>query len=117
MLHVSLVEENRSRGIFFASVLLFIISGEVQLGHLILCLVKETVYAHFTVCDIVVHRGQNDEAMLVRLFEFTSWPEHGVPDNSIPFLEMQSKVLRSTFSCVIFLHFCLNILDCYMDKL
>nr|KAG5706606.1 hypothetical protein BaRGS_005676 [Batillaria attramentaria] len=66
--------------------------GKVTIGRFLLELLEEMVYADFTVRDISVREGREQHGRIVRLFEFTSWPDHGVPSDPIPFLDMRYKV-------------------------
>lgn len=66
--------------------------GKVTMGHFFLELREEQVYADFVVRDVQLRESQEQYARIVRLYEFTSWPDHGVPDDPIPFLDMRYKV-------------------------
>ena len=70
-------------------------SGKVTIGDFCLELQEEAVYADFTVRDVSVRQSPEQYGRTVRLFEFTSWPDHGVPDDPIPFLDMRYKVTLS----------------------
>ena len=64
--------------------------GDIFFLHLI----EVIEYADYTIRTIGVRMKDDSESKVVRLFEFTSWPDHGVPDDPIPFLEMRYKVRR-----------------------
>ncbi|CAG5115220.1 unnamed protein product, partial [Candidula unifasciata] len=52
--------------------------------------VKE--YADFIVRTVGVRKKDEEHSKIVQIFQFTSWPTHGVPDDPIPFVEMRYKV-------------------------
>ena len=64
--------------------------GDIFFLHLI----EVIEYADYTIRTIGVRMKDDSDSEVVRLFEFTSWPDHGVPDDPIPFLEMRYKVRR-----------------------
>ncbi|XP_059149648.1 receptor-type tyrosine-protein phosphatase kappa-like [Physella acuta] len=67
---------------------------KASFGHFLLHLTETTIYADYTIRTIEVKSNSDEFSKIVRLFEFTSWPDHGVPDDPIPFLEMRYKVRR-----------------------
>lgn len=67
---------------------------KASFGHFLLHLTETTIYADYTVRTIEVKSNGDEYSKIVRLFEFTSWPEHGVPEDPIPFLEMRYRVRR-----------------------
>ncbi|CAL1533537.1 unnamed protein product [Lymnaea stagnalis] len=69
-------------------------STKASYGHFLLHLTDVTVFADYTVRTIEVQCTGENTSKIVKLFEFTAWPDHGVPDDPIPFLEMRYKVRR-----------------------
>ena len=55
-------------------------------------LVKELEFANFTIREFLV-TDENVNHKVVQ-YHFTTWPEHGVPSDPIPFLEFQNRVSR-----------------------
>ena len=68
------------------------LAGKASIGHFYLELQEEAEYADFTVREVTVRESREQYGRTVRLFDFTSWPEHGVPDDPIPFLDVRYKV-------------------------
>ncbi|KAK7094764.1 receptor-type tyrosine-protein phosphatase kappa-like [Littorina saxatilis] len=68
------------------------LEGKATIGRFYLELQEEVAYADFTVRDVTVREGGEQYGRTVRLFDFTAWPEHGVPADPIPFLDMRYKV-------------------------
>lgn len=66
---------------------------QATIGGFQLELIDEDVYSDFTIRVVSVDDTTNRTGYKVRLYEFTSWPDHGVPDDPIPFLDMRYKVL------------------------
>ncbi|KAL3872174.1 hypothetical protein ACJMK2_040120 [Sinanodonta woodiana] len=66
--------------------------GQVRYGEFELDLIKTDSFADFCIRTINLRLKTEKEWQLVNIFEFLSWPEHGVPDNAIPLLEMRRKV-------------------------
>ncbi|WAR31481.1 PTPRA-like protein, partial [Mya arenaria] len=67
-------------------------SGRVQYGHFLLDHVDTQEYASYVIRTVRVKQRGEKEWQVVYLFEMTYWPEHGVPDDPIPLLEMRHKV-------------------------
>ncbi|KAL8574971.1 hypothetical protein ACOMHN_064502 [Nucella lapillus] len=66
--------------------------GKVTIGQFFLEMQEEMVYADFTLYDISMRESGEECERTVRLFDFTAWPEHGVPDDPLPFLDFRRKV-------------------------
>ncbi|KAK3593699.1 hypothetical protein CHS0354_013594 [Potamilus streckersoni] len=66
--------------------------GRVEYGEFELDLIKTDTFADFCIRAINLRLKSEKEWQLVNIFEFLSWPEHGVPVNAIPLLEMRRKV-------------------------
>lgn len=66
--------------------------GKVMYGQFLLDLVDVQMYADYTLRTIKVRTTTDNDWQLVYIFDFTSWPDHGVPDDAIPLLEMRRKV-------------------------
>ncbi|KAH9502532.1 hypothetical protein Btru_068909 [Bulinus truncatus] len=63
-------------------------------GHFLLHLTEVLEYADYTIRTIEIHCKGDADIKIVKLFEYTSWPDHGVPDDPIPFLDMRRKVRK-----------------------
>ncbi|XP_012939263.1 receptor-type tyrosine-protein phosphatase F [Aplysia californica] len=63
-------------------------------GNFLFQLVDQSEFADYIVRTISVTLLGEENSKIVKLFEFTSWPDHGVPDDPIPLLEMRYKVRR-----------------------
>ncbi|CAG5126070.1 unnamed protein product, partial [Candidula unifasciata] len=61
-------------------------------GDFLLNLVETTEYADYIIRTIAFKTSGEEQFMAVKIFEFTSWPEHGVPDDPIPFIQMRHAV-------------------------
>ncbi|XP_070197894.1 receptor-type tyrosine-protein phosphatase T-like [Littorina saxatilis] len=66
--------------------------GKVSISNFYLELQEKMEYTNVTMYDVSVRAEDEQYGRVVRLFEFTSWPEHGVPFDPIPFLDMRQKV-------------------------
>jgi protein tyrosine phosphatase len=55
---------------------------------------KTEVFAHFIVRTFNLDL-EGSGARIITQFQFTSWPDHGVPSDPIPFLEFLQKVRRN----------------------
>ncbi|KAL4218944.1 hypothetical protein ACF0H5_021531 [Mactra antiquata] len=65
--------------------------GRVMYGQFVLDLVDEQEHADYTIRSIRVRLAQDRNWHRVTIFDMTSWPEHGVPDDPIPLLEIRRK--------------------------
>ncbi|KAH9507492.1 hypothetical protein Btru_051291 [Bulinus truncatus] len=63
-------------------------------GHFLLHLTEVLEYADYSIRTIEIHCKGDADIKIVKLFEYTSWPDHGVPDDPIPFLDMRRKVRK-----------------------
>ncbi|XP_076454759.1 LOW QUALITY PROTEIN: receptor-type tyrosine-protein phosphatase T-like [Babylonia areolata] len=70
------------------------LQGKVTIGQFLLELEEAQEYADFSVYDVSVRESGEEEGeeQVVRLFDFTAWPPHGVPDDPLPFLDLRHKV-------------------------
>lgn len=59
-------------------------------GDISLTLVKVMSYANFIIRVFKLAKGNSSR--LVYQYQFTAWPEHGVPGDPIPLLEFRMKV-------------------------
>ncbi|XP_076436158.1 LOW QUALITY PROTEIN: receptor-type tyrosine-protein phosphatase T-like [Babylonia areolata] len=66
--------------------------GKATMGQFHLELEEEKVYADLAVRLVTVRESGEPHAQVVRLFDYTSWPQHGVPADPIPFLDLRYKV-------------------------
>ncbi|KAL8611821.1 hypothetical protein ACOMHN_053542 [Nucella lapillus] len=66
--------------------------GKARMGQFYLELREEWVYADFTVREVMVRESGEAHARSVRLYDCTSWPDHGVPQDPVPFLHLRYKV-------------------------
>ncbi|XP_055897530.1 receptor-type tyrosine-protein phosphatase kappa-like isoform X3 [Biomphalaria glabrata] len=64
-------------------------------GHFLLHMTEVLEYADYTIRTIELHCKGDKDITMVKLFEYTSWPEHGVPDDPIPFLDMRYKIRQN----------------------
>ena len=71
--------------------------AKASYGIFLLELTDIVEYADYTVRTISVQVMGEEKYKIVKLFEFTSWPDHGVPDDPIPFLEMRYKIRQYHF--------------------
>lgn len=69
-------------------------SKEASYGDFCLNLRDVRHFADFIVRTVGVRTRKDQHSKIVKLFEFTAWPEHGVPDDPISFLEMRYRVRR-----------------------
>ena len=65
--------------------------GMVTWGDFQLELIDIDLYADFVIRTISVTRLETGETITTTQFEYTSWPDHGVPDDPIALLEMRYK--------------------------
>ena len=70
-------------------------SGRAMYGTFVLDLVNEQQYAGYFIRTIKVRTKDDPHWQIVYIFDLTYWPDHGVPEDAIPLLEMRHKV--STF--------------------
>lgn len=66
--------------------------GRVMYGHFILDLVDVQEYASYTIRTLKIRTREDRDWQLLYIFDLTYWPEHGVPDDPIPLLEMRRKI-------------------------
>lgn len=66
--------------------------GRVMYGQFVLDLVNVQEYADYILRSVRVRLAQDRNWHRVYIFDMTSWPEHGVPDDPIPLLEIRRKV-------------------------
>ena len=67
-------------------------NDRVQYGTFLLDHVDKQEYASYTIRTVRVKQHGEKEWQMVYLFEMTYWPEHGVPEDPIPLIEMRRKV-------------------------
>ena len=67
-------------------------SGRAMYGKFMLDLVDVQEYADYTLRSIRVRTSNDRDWQMVYLFDYNSWPEHGVPTDAIPLLEMRRKI-------------------------
>lgn len=65
--------------------------SEDTLGHFTIRVMNVQVYADYTIRTLGV-KQTGEEFHVVQHFQYTSWPEHGAPDDPIPLLDMLYKV-------------------------
>lgn len=65
---------------------------KASFGDFLLNLVDATEYADYIIRTIAFKTSGEEQFKTVKIFEFTSWPEHGVPDDPIPFMQMRHAV-------------------------
>lgn len=66
--------------------------GRAMYGTFILDLVNVQQFAGYYVRTVKVRTKSDPHWQIVYIFDLTYWPEHGVPDDAIPLLEMRHKV-------------------------
>lgn len=66
--------------------------GKVQYGSFTLALIDEKEYADFVIRSVKIKTKHDAHTKVVHIFDFCSWPDHGVPDDPIPLLEFRHKV-------------------------
>lgn len=66
--------------------------GIVKYGNFTLALIDEKEYADFVIRTVKIKTNQDAHTKVVHIFDFCSWPDHGVPDDTIPLLEFRHKV-------------------------
>ena len=81
-------------------------TGTFQTDDIIVRFVESELYASFVVryFDIMI---EGQEIKRVTQYQFTKWPEHGVPDDPIPFLDFRRKIrtdIESTSTNPILVH-------------
>ena len=67
-------------------------TGRVLYGNFILELVDTSEFANYIIRSVKIRSKTDSEWQMVYIFELSYWPEHGVPEDSIPLLEMRHKV-------------------------
>ena len=67
-------------------------NGRVMYGHFILDLVDMQEYSAFSIRTLKIRTKDDRDWQMLYIFDLTYWPEHGVPDDPIPLLEMRRKV-------------------------
>ena len=68
-------------------------SGAQQHGDILVSHVKTEPFANFNVRTFTLTKGRQERR--ITQYHFIGWPDHGVPDDSIPFLEFVMKVKSS----------------------
>lgn len=66
--------------------------GRVMYGQFILDLVDVQEYSTYSIRTIKIRTKEDRNWQMLYIFDLTYWPEHGVPDDPIPLLEMRRKV-------------------------
>lgn len=66
--------------------------GTVRYGSFTLALIDEKQYADFVIRSVKIKTKHDAHTKVVHIFDFCSWPDHGVPDDPIPLLEFRHKV-------------------------
>ncbi|XP_046381277.2 receptor-type tyrosine-protein phosphatase kappa-like isoform X1 [Haliotis rufescens] len=69
-------------------------NGRASYGSFLLELLDIEYFASYVV-RVVAYQTSEGLKGSVKIFEFTAWPEHGVPFDPIPILEMRHKVRRA----------------------
>ncbi|XP_013414194.1 receptor-type tyrosine-protein phosphatase delta-like [Lingula anatina] len=69
--------------------------GNLKYGKIHVRIVESTDFAHFTVRKFQLF-VQEREIKHVSQYHFTSWPDHGCPEDPIPFLEFHHRVKADT---------------------
>ena len=67
-------------------------NGRAMYGSFILDLVNVQQYAGYCIRTIKIRTKDDPHWQIVYQFDLTYWPDHGVPDDAIPLLEMRHKV-------------------------
>ena len=65
--------------------------GSIQYGAIIVRHIRSDRYANFVIRTFDLYKDGHN-AKRVTQYNFTSWPDHGVPEDTIPFLEFRMKV-------------------------
>ncbi|ESO87548.1 hypothetical protein LOTGIDRAFT_127740 [Lottia gigantea] len=65
-----------------------------QFGQIYMKLIKEEVYAHFTIREIQITKDSNSR--IFRQYHYTSWPDKGVPSDIASLVEFRNKVNKSS---------------------
>ncbi|KAK6979558.1 receptor-type tyrosine-protein phosphatase F [Biomphalaria glabrata] len=65
-----------------------------HIGMFQLCVTHTTEYTHYTVIVVQVRTQNETDPRIVQIFQFTSWPLCGVPDDPLPLLEMRQSIKR-----------------------
>ena len=68
---------------------------ESQYHRIIVRLLKSDYYANFIVRTFELQLAGRKDVRRVCQYHFTNWPDHGVPEDPIPFLEFRMKVRTS----------------------
>lgn len=66
--------------------------GKVRYGSFILEIIETREFADYVIRTIKVTTRHSSSHRFIHLFEFCSWPDHGVPIDSIPLLDMRNKI-------------------------
>lgn len=66
--------------------------AKASYGDFLLHLTETAVYADYIIRTVEVTTTGEELSKTLKIFEFTSWPDHGVPDDPIPFLEMRYRM-------------------------
>ncbi|XP_052091999.1 receptor-type tyrosine-protein phosphatase kappa-like isoform X2 [Mytilus californianus] len=67
--------------------------GKVTYGHFFLELIDTQEFASYVIRTMKFKSNSTySSTRVVHIFDFCSWPDHGVPDDPIPLLEMRFKV-------------------------
>ena len=66
--------------------------GKVKYGCFTMELIEIREFADYIIRTVKIKSKFSSTIRFVHLFEFCSWPDHGVPDDPIPVLEFRQKV-------------------------
>ncbi|KAJ8300759.1 hypothetical protein KUTeg_022278 [Tegillarca granosa] len=66
--------------------------GRVTYGRFKLELIDQQEFADYIIRTVKIKTRNHADTKVVHIFDFCSWPDHGVPDDPIPLLEMRYKV-------------------------
>ncbi|XP_033729933.1 receptor-type tyrosine-protein phosphatase kappa-like isoform X3 [Pecten maximus] len=66
--------------------------GRVHYGSFVLEIIETRQFADYVIRTIKITTRHSSSHRFIHLFEFCSWPDHGVPADSIPMLDMRNKV-------------------------
>ncbi|XP_069121029.1 receptor-type tyrosine-protein phosphatase epsilon-like [Argopecten irradians] len=66
--------------------------GRVCYGSFVLEIIETREFADYVIRTIKITTRHSSSHRFIYLFEFCSWPDHGVPSDPIPLLDMRNKV-------------------------
>ncbi|OWF37446.1 receptor-type tyrosine-protein phosphatase T-like isoform X2 [Mizuhopecten yessoensis] len=68
------------------------VQGSVHYGSFVLEIIETREFADYIIRTIKITTRHSSSHRFIHLFEFCTWPDHGVPSDSIPLLDMRNKV-------------------------